>query len=363
MTAWLDHLSARGWAVLPEVYPEADCAQLRAAVDRVWRTLGAPVPYDPGEVFLDGEGTSLSSAGFVCRQLLDLAPEVAEILDRPALLDVIDTVLGPGALIEGVAGNLNDATRPFCYWHNHVGGIHAGHFRELGRYPAPDGPIRRLVCVIYVDGLSPENGEMLVWPRGRTDPAAPPREDFGSTSWPGEDVVQCPDGSLLLLDEYTWHAVRRQQREGNRHYVGLYAVARGGVTTSFAVPALRVPAGRSARFLAMLEGAPGAEAPGAEPRAEVVRTLGETIRVEKATCSDGKLLLDVAAGEARATIEISPYAPDRPHFCRVGDLLLGYRGQSPSGPSCTQAAAEALEVLGLDFDGLSAHLGVSDGER
>ena len=335
---------------MPGVFSAEECVALRAHVEETWRRLGAPVPYDAGERVLD-EGVSLSSAGFVCRELLRHAPAIGPYLDRPALLDAIEGVLGPGALIEGIAGNLNDEVRPFCYWHNHVGGIHAGYFRERGLYPEPERAIHRLVAVLYLDGLSEENGEMLVFPRALGAPARAPHDDFGATTWPGQEVVHCPDGSLLLLDEYTWHAVRRQRRSGLRRYMGLYAIRFGAGTTSFTVPSLPAPAGASARFAAMLAGRQGMTAPtiDAVPPCD----LGVGVTVRKSSRHEELLLLEVLVGGDAATIEVQPFAPGRPSFRQVGQLLVTYRGRTDAGPRCAEAVAVALERLGLSFDGLA----------
>ncbi len=347
---WYDALRERGWAVIENVYSNEECEQMRALVDDVWRSSGSPVPYDPGEVML-GQGISLSSAGFVCRELLLHAPSVARFLDREAVLDVVDTVLGPESLIESVAGNLNDETRPFCYWHHHAGGIHAGYFRARAQYPEPQGAITRLVCVVYLDGLSNVNGEMLVWPRKPEDSASPPFDDFGKTSWEGQDVVHCGDGSLVLLDELTWHAVRPQARLGRRRYIGFYALIPGHPTTSFAVPALACSAERSDRWKNKVRGASGAPAP-LDAVAPASPLPGITLR-KSAIRRDEMLLFDVEVQGREATIEVRPFVPDRPSFARAGELGVAYRGKHESGPPCASAVARALEQLGLSFDELS----------
>ena len=59
----------------------------------------------------------------------------------------------------------------------------------------------------------------MLYPRAVTDTTAPPF-DQEREHWSGEVVVQCPAGTVALVDQATWHAVRPQRGTGMRILIG-----------------------------------------------------------------------------------------------------------------------------------------------
>ena len=113
---------------------------------------------------------------------------------------------------------LMDETREFCRWHNHDGeDLDAAATWSLGRSKAL-GFVDRLLCNVYVDGSTDENGPLVVWPRKLADPWAPPTLQQDG-DWEGQTVVRMPPGSAVVFDQALFHSARPPTARSVRRYI------------------------------------------------------------------------------------------------------------------------------------------------
>jgi hypothetical protein len=216
-------LEERGWLLLPSVVQEDHCARLLETLEGVWVQQGRPATYARGDAQLTPSVT-VSPVGMAVFDLLARLPEAREWLLRPVEA-VAKEALGGAFRLENVAGVLSDHTRPFFFWHHHLEGLlDAREYLALEeRYPIP-GRLRRLSCTLYPVPLDDEHGVMLLHPRRIDAPTHPPGEDMDAP-WPGQHVLRCPPGSILVMDECVWHAVTPMTRPGRRGFLAGFLVA------------------------------------------------------------------------------------------------------------------------------------------
>jgi hypothetical protein len=217
-------LRERGFTRFDGLIPRELTVEFAAGLRAEWQRLGQPGLYSREDIWLE-PGVHVSPVGMTCAGILGRLPNAATWLLRPELLAVFEAILGPGFELELGAGIVSDHSRPFFFWHHHVGGIDGEDFR--GRpYPTFEHS-QRLACTLYCSALDDEHGTMLVWPRAITDSTAPPFAP-GSEPWPGATRVQAPVGTVIVFDQGTWHAVTPMTREGQRFFVAFF-VRRAGL--------------------------------------------------------------------------------------------------------------------------------------
>ena len=87
--------------------------------------------------------------------------------------------------------------------------------------------------MIYaLDDLTPETGELLVYPRRVEDPTRPPF-DPAQEDWDGQVELACRSGTVVLLEQNTWHAARGKRSPGLRAFVACYFTASYAEPTSW----------------------------------------------------------------------------------------------------------------------------------
>lgn len=224
LASTLRHFLDHGYAVFPAVLPEPVLNQLRAELHDL-REQFASFPTFAEKPVKAAPGVEVSCTGMVFLQLLSLRPALAEALlvAEPAAL--VRTLLGPDARLEIVGGVVTDHTRPFYPWHVHVGGPDDTYLRKAGVdvSDAARRP-RRLTYLLYLDGVTAEDGPLHVLPT----PAGQARAAAGGiydAHWPGETILSWPAGSVVLLDERTWHAAPQRTTPGPRRWVGIHIAA------------------------------------------------------------------------------------------------------------------------------------------
>jgi len=158
--------------------------------------------------------------GLAFYRLLGLAPELAPTLFRPAVTEALRSVLGGDMHLELVGAVVSDETRPFTEWETHLGGIDDERWRQQGRRPRRTST-KRIAHFLFLEPMTPETGAWRVWPRRLGDPPEPPVEP-SEAEWPGSRELTCEAGTVLLLDESTWHSVTPRRRPGRRRFVGAY---------------------------------------------------------------------------------------------------------------------------------------------
>jgi len=216
-------LEERGWLLLPSAVDGARCARLLEVLEGVWSELGRPAIHARGDVHL-APSVIVSPVGMAVFDLLAKLPEARGWLLGP-IESVAREALGDAFRLENVAGVLSDHTRPFFFWHHHLEGLlDAREYLALEeRYPIP-GRLRRLSCTLYPVPLDDEHGVMLLQPRRIDEPTRPPCEDM-DVPWPRQQVLRCPAGSILVMDECVWHAVTPMTRPGHRGFLAGFLVA------------------------------------------------------------------------------------------------------------------------------------------
>lgn len=217
-------LRRQGFTLFEALLPAQTTARFAEALRGEWLRLGSPPIVSREDVHL-GPGVHVSPVGMTCASILARIPELAQMLVRPELLALFTDLLGPSIELEFGAGVMSDETRPFFFWHHHVGGIDAEDFR---RAPYPIfGRIERLACTLYASPLDDDHGVMQVWPRAADGPTAPPFEPCPEP-WSGATQLRAPVGSVVVFDQGTWHAVTPMRQPGQRFFFGFF-VRRGGL--------------------------------------------------------------------------------------------------------------------------------------
>lgn len=207
----------QGYTVFERVYDEAWVDAVRGEIVAHYEALGAPTPWsqDSREV---AEDVVVCMAGLSVRSLLRALPHRAHGLLNPRAVECMRRVLGPQMYMEVAGWIVSDHHRPFFDWHVHIHGQDDSYHLERGCWPRLSS-VRRLMTLLYLEDLGGDHGTFLVYPRKEGDPAEPPFEREAH-AWPGQVELALPRGSLLVVDQSTWHAVRRQLDDELRIWIG-----------------------------------------------------------------------------------------------------------------------------------------------
>ena len=234
MSACADEILARGWTILPRPLDANALEKLVTTLDRLRSTV-ASTPLHARDDLVVADDAKVSAVGLAFFGLLERAPELGEMFARPELVALLHEILGAELDLEQCTGVLSDETRPFFFWHNHRGGIDGADFRESPG-PAP-ARIERLVCTFYGTPLDAENGRMWICSRRVGDALEPPHPP-GREPWPDARAIEAPAGSILVLDEATWHAVAPMTRAGTRRFAACMVRRAGLAPTSRVDPSI-----------------------------------------------------------------------------------------------------------------------------
>lgn len=242
-------LTERGYVTFEKIYTEAEIDFLRAHLISYWETIGKPLlytnpPYSPAPDVVYGP------AGLLFLKLATKYPDLAPRLFKPKVIAAIRQFLGEDMHLELNVATLSDRARPFFDWHVHIGAVDEAYYNHNRPFPSFERP-ERVIHLLYLDGLSKDNGPLLVLPRKITDPTSPPF-DTKLTTWPGQVEVTCPPGSVVVMEQCTWHAVCRMQTPGTRAFVGSYFAASDAPPTPWADESLVDWKGNDALFRSLL---------------------------------------------------------------------------------------------------------------
>lgn len=215
-----DSLREHGYAVLPGVVPADGVTRMRSAIDALLDEIQPDALFSKEPRWLAPD-LQVAGTGLVFHGLLGRAPGLADDMLPPLAYQLMHEVLGEGVFIEFSGGVVCDQSRPFFSWHHHVGGIDDELSRQRGRLPAGERP-ERIAMLLYLDEIGPELGQLLVDPARRTGPPPHPVEQH---AWPGMVGVAGPAGTIVFLDQVTWHAVTPKTLPGLRRFVGLWFAA------------------------------------------------------------------------------------------------------------------------------------------
>jgi ectoine hydroxylase-related dioxygenase (phytanoyl-CoA dioxygenase family) len=217
-------LQARGYTVFESIYDPEWVAQIRAEIEGIHAELGHPRCFAPDNQELS-PGVNLCAAGMAVRRLLQMRPRWAASILQPEVVAAMRGALGHDMVLEIAGCVVSDDSRPFFGWHMHVGGVDDGEYRKREQWPTVTNQVQRVMTLTYLQDLNEDNGPMLILPRKLGDPAAPPH-DLDAESWDGQVELRVPAGSLVAVDECTWHAVRPKRGPGLRIFLGLAYAAR-----------------------------------------------------------------------------------------------------------------------------------------
>lgn len=227
----LQDLYQRGYAVFERAYSEEEVAFLRNGLVSAWEDLDRPSlrGFPPRELSKDAV---VGPAGLVLLSLTSRYPHFASRLFKPQIIQTIRELLGNDMQLELSAGTLSDSTRPFFDWHVHIGGADDAFYDYKRPYPLFEHS-ERVTHILYLDDLNEDNGKLVIYPRKLTDPTVPPFEKTAE-HWPGEIEVACPSGSVVILEQCTWHAARQKKTDGLRAFIGSYFASKDAVKTPLA---------------------------------------------------------------------------------------------------------------------------------
>jgi hypothetical protein len=194
----------QGYAVLERVYSERDCAEIRQIFQDAWQRSGRP--------------QAGGSFGFVMHPVLKYAPELARFYARAEIVDALHDIFQDAPRLAHSGGLMSDGSRRFTEWHYHRSDITQPDAWNMDRTDRPAG-VERVLANSYIDGSNDERGPLLLYPRRIDDVLAPPHA-IRSGDWPGQTVVYCPPGSIVIFEHSVWHAARPSRSSGLRHLFG-----------------------------------------------------------------------------------------------------------------------------------------------
>jgi hypothetical protein len=229
-------LFEQGYTVFERAYPEEEVDYFRNHLTRVYEQMGRPKLIANPPIYPLPD-VQIGPAGVVFLKLTTHYPDMAERLYKRHIIDTIRALLGDDMYLELPAAALSDSSRPFFDWHIHIDGIDDESLDYKRVYRSFERS-ERVTVLLYLDDLTEENGRLLVYPRKLTDPTAPPH-DVHLESWPGQVEIACPRGSMVVLEQCTWHAARPKRTPGVRGFVASYFAARGAKVSPLADPSLR----------------------------------------------------------------------------------------------------------------------------
>ncbi|PRP97468.1 hypothetical protein ENSA5_33610 [Enhygromyxa salina] len=216
-------LVERSFAVLPGHYGPAKVGRIRAALERIYHRLDDPPLWSNEPRWLNDD-LEVSGTGVVIHKLLSFDPELHRDILEPDVIEIIRGALGPDMHLEFAGAVVTNYTRPFFKWHNHVGGIDDERYRRLGLRPAIEKP-ERVAMIVYLDEMGPETGQLLIHPE-RVSGAAGPPEPVDKLRWDGQFEVVGPPGTVVMIDQTTWHAALPRTIDHElRFFFGLWFAA------------------------------------------------------------------------------------------------------------------------------------------
>ena len=228
-------LRTAGFTVFERLFEQTWVDALRADILGIHEALGRP-PLHASAPRQLAPGIELCAAGLAIRSLLTERPAWAATLFAPKVIAAIRPLLGDDLILEIAGAVISDHTRPFFPWHSHIGGVDDGVYWRRGTWPNVTAP-QRIMALLYLQDLTDDTGPMLVYPRRIGDDTAPP---FARTQqpWPGQLELRPPAGSIIALEQCTWHAIKPTITPTPRIFVGLTFATRTTPPGAFVDPTL-----------------------------------------------------------------------------------------------------------------------------
>lgn len=245
----LEELRERGYTIFERAYSTDEVDYFRNHLVSTWEALGSP-KLDANPPYRPSPDVEIGPAGVVFHRLTSHYPDLAARLYKPEIIAVLRGLLGDDMHLELPAGALSDASRPFFDWHTHIDGVDDAYYQNKRVFPTFTRS-QRVTHLLYLDDLTVENGRLLVYPRRITDPTPPPFNPKVQR-WEGAVEVDCPRGSVVVIEQCTWHAAHPKRSPGLRGFIGSYFASHDTPTTPWADEALRTWQGDDELFRSLL---------------------------------------------------------------------------------------------------------------
>jgi hypothetical protein len=232
----VNEILERGFTVFERVFSPREVAVLREPIERRYEALGRPATFarPPLEPAPDVE---ISIVGLVFHKLGAHFPELAVHLLKPEIVRTVRGLLGDDMHLEYTSAVVCNDERPFFPWHMHVGGVDNVVYRKGRLFPDFERS-ERVTMLLYLDDLTPEAGTLLAYPRGIRDSTLPPH-DPKLEHWDGEVELACESGTVVLMEQSTWHAAQPKRSRGLRAFIACYFTSSVATKTSWVDESLR----------------------------------------------------------------------------------------------------------------------------
>lgn len=213
----------RGFTVFDQAYDQAWVDAVRRDIVTHYEGLGRPALWSRDSQQI-ADDVVICMAGLTVHGLLPRFPEHSSTLLKPDIVDAFRQVLGEDMHMEVAGWVIADKQRPFFDWHIHAYGLDDSYFLRRGYWPKIDSA-QRVMALLYLDDLEPDHGPLLVHPHRVGDPVDPPH-DRGEENWAGQVELGVKRGTLVAIEQCTWHAVRKQLADGPRIWICMTFSAR-----------------------------------------------------------------------------------------------------------------------------------------
>lgn len=213
----------RGYSVFEQAWSESEVDTLRQTIlGRFAQEPGLPKQLWSTRDYTINRSFSMAYTGIVLYSLVQDRPEVVDLLLKPQVVAALRGVLGDGMKLEIVGAVMTDETRPFFAWHTHIGGYedadphNQGH--NQGIWPVV-ATADRITTLLYLDDIDEDGGLLLVYPRKVGDPTKPPM-DPAVEPWTGQAELRVRRGTMVAMEQCTWHTALPMRRPGLRLFLG-----------------------------------------------------------------------------------------------------------------------------------------------
>jgi len=229
-------LRTKGYAVFEDLLSAEEAARLRAIIMEVISEIEPPKFYSPDTVMLD-ERSGISSSGVFIHKLFYRRPETRALMLRAPIVQTLGALLGESAHLEETGAMVSNAERPFFPWHTHIDGIDEGVRLRANEWPRIERP-ERVLTLLYLDDIDDARGPLYVVPRAIGEPNEPLGSEH-DLEWPGRIEITPRAGTMVALEQCTWHCARPLTLPGHRVVAGMYVAADAVEAPEWADPTLR----------------------------------------------------------------------------------------------------------------------------
>lgn len=223
--SYADEVVETGYSLIEGLYSPSEVEAIRDELTALYDVAGRP-PLSTEKTEFFAPNIRIESIGASFYSIAQRRPRLARYRMKPFLFQVLKHLLGDDFVLDTTLCQLSDTSRPVGEWHNHLGGLDQTLYEELfdaDRLAAIDIP-RRLNVFVYLNDIAPGGGQLRLYPRVVNPLDAP----FPETQehWEGQVTPTFSKGTVLLLDQATWHTATPRIQPGMRMIFGLFVSER-----------------------------------------------------------------------------------------------------------------------------------------